>query len=146
VATEQPQRIFTVAEANAALPMLAPRVERLQAIRREAKRLRDLLEVLWKRLEEGEAVLSVIGERQQALDALGQEFERLVDEVDATGVVLRDLDMGLVDFPARARGLPIFFCWRAGEAHVAYWHGPTEGYAGRKPISTVPERPGSQPN
>jgi hypothetical protein len=139
MATEQPLRLFTVAEANAALPGLAPRVERLRAIRREAQRLHDLLEVLWKRLEDGEPVLSIIGERQRALDGLSQEFGRLVDEVDATGVVLRDLDMGLVDFPARARGLPIFLCWRAGEARIAYWHGPTEGYDGRKPISTIPD-------
>lgn len=142
MATEQPLRIFTVAEANAALVDLAPRVERLRAIRGEAQRLHDLLEVLWRRLEDGEPVLSIIGERQRALDGLSQEFGRLVDEVDATGVVLRDLDMGLVDFPARVRGLPIFLCWRAGETRVAYWHGPTEGYAGRKPIATIPDSSG----
>lgn len=142
MATEQPLRVFTIAEANAALPVLAPRVERLRAIRHEAQRLHDLLEVLWKRVEDGEPVLSTIGARQRVLDGLSQEFGRLVDEVDATGVVLRDLDMGLVDFPARARGLPIFLCWRAGEARVAYWHGPNEGYAGRKPISTIPDPSG----
>jgi len=142
MATEPDERIFSIAEANAALPALAPQIERLQALRSEAQRLHDLLEVMWKRLEEGESVLSVIGERQQEFDGLSQEFSRLVDEVDATGVVLRDLDMGLVDFPARARGLPIFLCWRAGEARVGFWHGPAEGYAGRKPISTLADQAG----
>ena len=142
MATEPDERIFSIAEANAALRVLAPRIERLQALRREAERLHDLLEVMWKRLEEDESVLSTIGERQQELDGLSQEFSRLVDEVDATGVVLRDLDMGLVDFPARARGLPIFLCWRTGEARVGFWHGPAEGYAGRKPISTLADQAG----
>jgi len=142
MATEPDERIFSIAEANAALRVLAPRIERLQALRREAERLHDLLEVMWNRLEEHESVLSTIGERQQELDGLSKEFSRLVDEVDATGVVLRDLDMGLVDFPARARGLPIFLCWRAGEARVGFWHGPAEGYAGRKPISTLADQAG----
>lgn len=142
MAAEPSERIFSLAEANAALPALAPRIERLQSLRGEARRLHDLLEVMWKRLEEGESVLSVIGERQQEFDGLSQEFSRLVDEVDATGVVLRDLDMGLVDFPAQARGLPIFLCWRAGEAHIGFWHGPTEGFTGRQPIETLADQTG----
>ncbi len=97
---------------------------------------------MWKRLEEGETVLSAIGERQGALDALSQEFGRLVDDVATTGVVLRDVDMGLVDFPARVHGLPIFLCWRAGESQIGFWHGPTEGFGGRKPISTIPDQSG----
>ncbi len=144
MAGEPAQRIFTVAEANAALPALAPRIGRLQAIRSEARRLHDVLEVMWKRLEEGEPVLSAIGDRQRALDALGQEFGRLVDDVEATGVALRDLDMGLVDFPARVRGLAIFLCWRTGEPRIGFWHGPTEGYASRKPISRIPNQSGPQ--
>jgi len=142
VAAEPPERIFSLAEANAALPVLAAQLERLQVLRGEARRLHDLLEVMWKRLEEGESMLSVIGERQQEFDGLSREFSRLVDEVDGTGVVLRDLDMGLVDFPARARGLPIFLCWRVGEARIGFWHGPTEGFTGRKPISTLADQTG----
>lgn len=136
-AEQAPTYIFTVAEANAALPELAPRVERLRALRDEARRAREFLDILWQRLDAGEPVLSAIGERQQTLDALRAEFGRLVDEVDDVGVILRDLDLGLVDFPARVRGMPIYLCWRAGEAHVAYWHGLSEGFAGRKSIATI---------
>lgn len=130
-------RLFTVHEANAALPELAPRIARLRIIRQEARRLRDLLEVLWKRLDNSESVLSTIGEWQAALDALRTEFARLIDEIDALGVILRDVEVGLVDFPARTRGLPIYLCWRAGEPQVAFWHGRSEGFAGRKSIATI---------
>ncbi|MBI3997888.1 MAG: DUF2203 domain-containing protein [Armatimonadetes bacterium] len=90
-------------------------------------------------------MLSAIGERQAAFDALSQEFGRLIDDVDARGVVLRDLEEGLVDFPARARGMPIFLCWRVGEPRITFWHGVTEGFAGRKPIWTIPDPSGRPP-
>lgn len=130
-------RLFTVHEANAALTELSPRIARLRTIRDEARRLRDLLEVLWQRLDDSEPVLSTIGERQAALDVLRAEFARLIDEIDALGVVLRDVDVGLVDFPARVRGMPIYLCWRVGETHVAFWHGRSEGFAGRKSIAMI---------
>lgn len=138
-----PGRLFTVQEANAALRELIPRIERLRTVRDEARLLRESLEVLWERLDESEPVLSTIGERQRALDALRAEFAALIDEIDRIGVILRDLDLGLVDFPARLRGMPIYLCWRAGEAQVAYWHGVAEGFAGRRSIAMI--RDGSRP-
>lgn len=130
-------RLFTVHEANAALTELAPRIARLWTSRDEARRLRELLEVLWQRLDNSEPVLSTIGERQAALDTLRAKFARLIDDIDALGVVLRDIDVGLVDFPARVRGMPIYLCWRVGEAQVAFWHGRSEGFAGRKSIAMI---------
>ncbi len=133
----EPSRLFTVNEANAALRELVPRIERLRAVRDEARRIRELLEVLWQRLDAAEPVLSTIGERQAALDALRAEFAGLSDDIERFGVILRDLDLGLVDFPARVRGMPIYLCWRAGEAQVAFWHGRGEGFAGRKSIALI---------
>ncbi|MGQ0550292.1 MAG: DUF2203 domain-containing protein [Armatimonadota bacterium] len=132
-----PSRLFTVSEANATLPELVPRIARLRIVRDEARRVRELLEVLWQRLDDAEPVLSTIGERQAALDALRADFARLLDEIDGFGVILRDLDLGLLDFPARVRGMPIYLCWREGEAQVAYWHGVSEGFAGRRSITMI---------
>lgn len=130
-------RLFTVHEANAALAELAPRIARLRTTREEARRLRELLEVLWQRLDNSGPVLSTIGERQAELDTLRTEFARLIDEIDALGVILRDVEVGLVDFPARVRDMPIYLCWRVGEAQVAFWHGRSEGFAGRKSIAMI---------
>jgi hypothetical protein len=138
-ADEAPRKTFTVAEANAALPALARRVTRLRELRDEIRRSRELLDVLWGRLEAGETVLDAIGRRQAVLDELSDEFGVLVGEVEASGVVLRDLDPGLVDFPALVRGVPIYLCWQAGEPAVAFWHSPSEGFAGRKPIASIDE-------
>ena len=100
-------RVFTLAEAAAALP----EVERL------LRRLQALLEGAGADGAEAEAILRRLGE---------------------IGCVLRDIRMGLVDFPARAGGMDIFLCWRLGEEAIGYWHGTGEGYAGRKPLARLP--------
>lgn len=136
---EPPSRWYTLAEANAARAQLAPRIERLRWLRDEARRTKGLLEMLWRRLDADEPVLSAIAQRQRVLDAQAEEFSRVADEIEHLGVILRDLDLGLVDFPARVGGVPIFLCWKSDEPEVAFWHGPAEGYGGRKAVSMIPD-------
>jgi len=63
---------------------------------------------------------------QHAKDALA--------EIDSIGVQVKDLDMGLLDFPCEVEGQTILLCWRLGEKSITHWHGTQEGFAGRKPI------------
>jgi hypothetical protein len=63
---------------------------------------------------------------QNAKDALA--------EIDSIGVQVKDLDMGLLDFPCEVEGQIILLCWKLGEKSITHWHGTQEGYAGRKPI------------
>lgn len=91
-ADEAPRKAFTIAEANAAVPVFARRVGRLRELRDEIRRNRELLDVLWGRLDGGEPALDAIGGRQAVLDELGTEFSLLVGEIEASGVVRRDLD------------------------------------------------------
>jgi hypothetical protein len=134
-----PTRLYTLAEANARLAELTATIARLRARRDEMRRSQELIDILWQRLESGEPVLAALGERQRALDALVEEFSLIVRDVDASGIIIRDLDQGLVDFPARLRGKPIFLCWKTDEEQVEFWHGTTEGFAGRKPVSSISE-------
>ena len=66
----------------------------------------------------------------EALAVLRREVEGL----NAKGIVLRDPESGLVDFPAKREGREVFLCWRLGEDRVAFWHGPESGFAGRRPL------------
>jgi len=73
--------------------------------------------------------------------ALEEEFKRedaaavrCVKELQALGVLVKDLDRGLVDFPALRGDEEVLLCWQVGEDEIAYWHGVEEGYAGRKPL------------
>ena len=72
--------------------------------------------------------------RRDDFDALVKELEACVEELVALGIVVKDVDLGLVDFPARRHGEDVLLCWHVGEERVAFWHGLEEGYAGRKPV------------
>ena len=117
---------YTAEEANALLPSLRASLERI----REARQVV---------LSGGERIRRAApldgGERQgqEFWDAL-QTLRREVEGLNEQGIVLRDPESGLVDFPARRGGEEIFLCWRLGEDRVAYWHGPDSGFAGRKPL------------
>jgi hypothetical protein len=57
-----------------------------------------------------------------------------VNAIHELGGVVKDLDTGLVDFPARLAGVVAFLCWRLGEDEIDHWHGIDEGFSGRKPL------------
>ncbi|MGA8622737.1 MAG: DUF2203 domain-containing protein [Candidatus Sulfotelmatobacter sp.] len=63
---------------------------------------------------------------QRAKDALA--------EIDSIGVQVKDLEIGLLDFPCEVEGRVVLLCWKMGESSIAHWHGTEEGFAGRKPI------------
>lgn len=63
---------------------------------------------------------------QRAKDALA--------EIDSIGVQVKDLDIGLLDFPCEVEGEIVLLCWKLGESGITHWHGTQEGFAGRKPI------------
>jgi len=66
-----------------------------------------------------------------------QDFEKLdalVHRIQGTGALLKDINMGLLDFPALREGREVYLCWQYGESDIAYWHEVEAGYAGRQPI------------
>jgi hypothetical protein len=120
------ERLFTREEANAELPELQRRLPLL----REA---RQALIASSQRIDEAVAVDGggVAGSdwfrHQQTLKA---EVTYLADR----GILLRDSDTGLVDFPAERDGEPVFLCWRLGEDEVAFFHPEHGGFSGRQPL------------
>jgi hypothetical protein len=71
---------------------------------------------------------------RSGLHELAEAVAACVEELHALGVQVKDLDEGLVDFPAVREGEEVLLCWRVGEAEVGYWHGLADGFAGRRPI------------
>jgi hypothetical protein len=63
-----------------------------------------------------------------------QRVKDTLAEIDATGVQVKDLDIGLLDFPCQVEGRTVLLCWKLGEKGITHWHGTSEGFAGRKPI------------
>lgn len=123
---EVPERRFTLEEAEAELPHLRELLPELREARRRV-------------LASGERVRGVArrngGGREgtdywRAIEAL----RRGVEDVAGRGIVLRDADSGLVDFPAEREGRLVYLCWRLGEDRVAHWHDVDAGFGGRRPL------------
>jgi len=131
-------RLFTPEEANAALPVVRPAVERLVAARRRLSELELRLAPVRARVAGNGGGLHsgpVSALQEEATDAANRLREAL-EELDTLGVQVKDPDSGLVDFPARypSDGSTVLLCWRLGEADVSWWHTLEGGFAGRKPL------------
>ena len=127
-------RRFTPSEANEELAEIRPLVEELVAHRREYLRLQSERQALAQRIagNGGGIDVSALGELEEAERRERVEIARRVNAVHERGAIVKDLDTGLVDFPARLEGEEVLLCWQLGEEQIEHWHGLEEGFAGRK--------------
>jgi hypothetical protein len=68
------------------------------------------------------------------VDSTATRLKEIFSEIEQVGFEVKDLDIGLIDFPTLYRGEEVCLCWKLGEADIEFWHGTTEGFRGRKPI------------
>jgi len=73
-------------------------------------------------------------QKAATLDLLVDGMTKKIAELEDFGVVIKDLDYGLIDFPAERYGEKVLLCWKYGEPEVSYWHKPMEGFNGRRPL------------
>jgi hypothetical protein len=130
------ERSFTPAEANNALAEVRPVAERLVAVRTRMRELEHAQSELVTAIggNGGGYAASDLNAAQSELGGLADAALACVDRLEELGVVIKDLDLGLLDFPAEREGREVLLCWHVGEESVAFWHGLEEGYAGRKPV------------
>ena len=130
------ERYFTVEEANEALLEVRPLTEELVAHRRALVDLQERQSALTTRIagNGGNVEPSELQDVQERLDEEVAGIARCVARIHELGAVVKDLDDGLVDFPAKREGEDVLLCWRLGEDEIAFWHALDEGYSGRKPL------------
>ena len=128
---------FSPERANALIPKLVPLVDELLAHRRE---------LAIKLLEADPALrgLPVSGPQRIAgphspfgtpkFGDLKSEIVRLIHRIESFGCIVKDIDLGLLDFPSRREDVPVYLCWKKGETEVMFWHSVDEGFRDRKPI------------
>ncbi len=122
-------RLFTPEEANQLLPKLRPFVKEMLAGRDEILRLRPSLKpVLEKAVQNGAGLRT-----DEALEAFDQVKEA-IETIQEYGVLVKDVNSGLLDFPAEREGRVVFLCWQHGEPAVDHWHHLEDGFAGRQPL------------
>ncbi|HZP38261.1 MAG TPA: DUF2203 domain-containing protein [Methylomirabilota bacterium] len=140
------QRLFTPEEVNRLIPRLTELLESAMERYRQAVAVQERLREARARRAEagreggpGEADRSTGPALAERLDGLGIELRQAIEEIESLGGVVKDLGMGLVDFPGRGPGehreRVVNLCWRYGESAVEFWHGMDEGFAQRKPLA-----------
>lgn len=122
------ERHYTLDQANAALPWVVERLERLRSAR-DGFADEDAREAL------GDATPgNGGGEPGRVVSEAFLELRSAASELDAMDVLVRDIDRGLVDFPALRDGDEVYLCWEEGEDEIAYWHELDTGFGGRKAL------------
>jgi hypothetical protein len=126
-------RFYDIDAANERLLELRPLLEGLRADRETlAEAQREFRDALASDGAPGSEV-NVREHRARVREIVGR-MERAVVQVDAWGITLRDIQTGLVDFPALVSGRQVWLCWRLGEDDVGWWHELAAGIAGRRPL------------
>ena len=130
-------RTFTLDEAQDLLPVL----ESLLRTSIDGKKLIESVDAEFQEMAHrvflnGGMSLNVVhlarrkAEREKAI----QRVRDAMAEIDAIGVQVKDLEIGLLDFPCEVDGQVVLLCWKLGETTITHWHGVSEGFAGRKPV------------
>jgi hypothetical protein len=130
-------RSFTLEEAQSLLPvlesLLRTAIDGKKLIQAVDAELQDLAHRVF--LSGGLLVSIVLVARRKAeREKTIQRVKDTLAEIDATGVQVKDLDIGLLDFPCQVEGRTVLLCWKLGEKGITHWHDAGEGFAGRKPI------------
>ena len=136
---------FTLDEANALVPWLEEAFQRLASERREHVELRERLTELSRRPNSGESPESPgspgpsssgaeLAQVREGVERLARQIEDGVEEILDRGIIVRDVDSGLVDFPSPREGREVFLCWIGGEERIDFWHETDRGFAHRQPL------------
>jgi hypothetical protein len=129
-------RHFTLEEANAELEDVRPLVEQLVASRQEHAAALERQEELERKIRGngGGIPPAELAQATAEVDAVARRLARLVDEIASHGAQVKDLDSGLIDFPALRGGETVLLCWQLGEDEIGWWHRVEDGFAGRRPL------------
>jgi hypothetical protein len=126
---------FSAQKVNALIPILTPLIQEMWGLRRQ---------LAIALLEQDPALRNAGGRPGRPAAEYRAETRRctelkagivhLIGRIEAHGCVVKDIDLGLLDFPALHAGRPVFLCWKAGEAGVSHWHGTAETFGQRKAL------------
>ena len=128
---------FTLTEAERLLPEIDRIIREAVSLKTRYQEAEQAIQSLAQRVAmQGGVVIdrtTVLRQRAER-DQCGERLKSAVEEIQDYGCVIKDLDIGLIDFPTLFRGKEVYLCWKMGESSIGHWHGVDEGFAGRKPI------------
>ncbi len=130
-------KLFTLKEAERTRAEVEPvLLEAMQAHRKMAELEQGLSSLAERIMRSGGMLVSPerAGNLRAEHTTLGETVREALQRIQATGCVVKDLDVGLLDFPARINNEEVYLCWRVGEDRIRFYHRQDEGFSGRKPL------------
>ena len=126
---------FTVDDANRALPDVIKKFELALAKKNEVAKLEHELQLTVSTTNKFEDYVNL----KQKLNSAITQFYSALEVLENTGVVVKSIDQGLLDFPARRFDEEVWLCWKYGETEIKFWHDKDSGFMGRKPLEVSDE-------
>jgi len=121
---------FTTNEANSALPDVIKKFEYALAKNAEVKKIEQELQLTISTTNSFESYVNL----KQKLNSAITKFYESVEILENTGVVVKSVEQGLLDFPSKRFDEEVWLCWKYGETEIKFWHEKDSGFMGRKPI------------
>ncbi len=130
-------RFFTLQQAEKVLPDVAAAIRQAISLKTEFEEA----ETAWQNFSQRVTMLGGVQvdrarllEQKQRRETAARDLEQALENVHQFGCLVKDLDIGLIDFPTLFQGQEVYLCWKLGEDGIQFWHGVDEGFRGRKPI------------
>ena len=130
-------RYFTLQQAQELLPKVENEVRQALVLKREHDRAEEELNKMMRQIAVAGGMLldrqAMLGHRARR-DATAGRLQEILEDIQQLGCQVKDLEIGLLDFPTLLDGEEVLLCWKLGESTIEFWHGTTEGFRGRKRI------------
>ena len=126
---------FTTNEANEALPNVIKKFEYALAKKNEVTKIEQQLQLSLSTTDSFEEYVTL----KQKLNSVITKFYESVEILENTGVVVKSIEQGLLDFPSKRFNEEVWLCWKYGETEIRFWHDKDSGFMGRKPIEVSDE-------
>jgi len=126
---------FTINDANKILPNTIKKFQEIVDMKKTIERIQSEMEAS---LHPSSNFKDYVIQKQKLNSAVSKLY-KAIEELENTGVIIKSVDDGLLDFPSRRFNEDIWLCWKEGETEIKFWHEKNEGFTGRKPISVSDE-------
>lgn len=124
---------FTLKQANEMLPSIIKKFYNIVKMKNEVNRIQTEFGTNPKYM----ASFKDYSIKKQELNSAITNFYKSIEDLESTGVSIKSIDQGLLDFPSLMFNEEIWLCWKEGETEIKFWHGKDEGFNGRKPIESI---------
>ena len=126
---------FSIVQANEILPTVIKKFEFVSAKKNELAKIEQQLQISLSDTSNFEEYVTI----KRQLNTAVTKFYQALEDLENTGVVVKSIEEGLLDFPSKRFDEEIWLCWKYGEKEIKFWHEKDSGFQGRKPISVSNE-------